>query len=122
MLLCQLLVRRLITGWVDGSQKSIFLVGDPMQSIYRFRQSEVGLFKQVADAGFIGNMSVELLSLSVNFRSQGSLVHWVNKIIPLIVREAGQSESYFEAQKVYRGSFISRGSIEVFICNRDNPI
>ena len=66
------LVRRLIAGWVDGDQKSIFLVGDPMQSIYRFRQSEVGLFKQVADAGFIGNMSVELLSLSVNFRSQGS--------------------------------------------------
>ena len=96
------LVRRLIAGWVDGGQKSIFLVGDPMQSIYRFRQSEVGLFKQVADAGFIGNMSVELLSLSVNFRSQGSLVHWVNTIIPLIVGEAGQSENYFEAQKASR--------------------
>jgi ATP-dependent exoDNAse (exonuclease V) beta subunit len=96
------LVRRLIAGWMDGGQKSIFLVGDPMQSIYRFRQSEVGLFKQVADAGFIGNMSVELLSLSVNFRSQGSLVHWVNTIIPLIVREAGQSENYFEAQKASR--------------------
>ena len=96
------LVRRLIAGWVEGEQKSIFLVGDPMQSIYRFRQSEVGLFRQVADAGFIGNMRIELLSLSVNFRSQGSLVNWVNKIIPLIVREAGQSENYFEAQKTSR--------------------
>jgi ATP-dependent helicase/nuclease subunit A len=96
------LVRRLISGWIEGDQKSIFLVGDPMQSIYRFRQSEVGLFKQVAGAGYIGNLSIELLSLSVNFRSQGSLVHWVNKIIPLIVREGGQSENYFEPQKAIR--------------------
>ena len=38
------LIERLTQGWLANEQKSIFVVGDPMQSIYRFRQAEVSLF------------------------------------------------------------------------------
>ena len=38
------LIRQLTTGWSSGDGHSLFLVGDPMQSIYRFREAEVGLY------------------------------------------------------------------------------
>ena len=38
------LIEALMIGWEEGDARSLFLVGDPMQSIYLFRDSEVGLF------------------------------------------------------------------------------
>ena len=38
------LIGRLCEGWEPGDGRTLFAVGDPMQSIYRFRQAEVRLF------------------------------------------------------------------------------
>ncbi len=73
------LLRRLTAGWQQGDGRTLFLVGDPMQSIYRFRQAEVGLYLQARDHG-IGDVELEPLTLTVNFRSQGGVVEWVNRI------------------------------------------
>lgn len=71
------LLERLIAGWEPGDGRSLFLVGDPMQSIYRFRKAEVGLFLQVRDVG-IGAIKPVFLQLTDNFRSQAGIVNWVN--------------------------------------------
>lgn len=71
------LVRALTAGWQRGDARSLFLVGDPMQSIYLFRGSEVGLFLQVRNRG-VGAIGLEPLHLTRNFRSQRTLVEWVN--------------------------------------------
>ena len=42
------LLERLTAGWQPGDGRTLFVVGDPMQSIYRFREAEVGLFLQRA--------------------------------------------------------------------------
>ncbi|MHB8474499.1 MAG: UvrD-helicase domain-containing protein [Gammaproteobacteria bacterium] len=68
----------LTTGWSPGDGRTLFVVGDPMQSIYRFRQAEVGLFLRAWHQG-IGNVSLEPLSLQVNFRSEKGIVDWVNQ-------------------------------------------
>jgi len=71
------LVEQLIAGWETGEGRSLFVVGDPMQSIYRFREAEVGLFLQTRRAG-IGNLVLQPITLSANFRSQQGIVDWVN--------------------------------------------
>ena len=71
------LLEQLTTGWDGTDGRTLFVVGDPMQSIYRFREAEVGLFLQARQKG-VGMIQLEPLTLTVNFRSQAKLVHWVN--------------------------------------------
>lgn len=72
------LLEQLINGWQPGEGKSLFLVGDPMQSIYRFRQAEVGLFIRAKEKG-IGAIPLTFLRLTTNFRSIPSLIDWCNQ-------------------------------------------
>ncbi len=72
------LLIRLTSGWQPGDGRTLFAVGDPMQSIYGFRQAEVGLFLQAWENG-IGDLPLEPLQLQVNFRSQAGIVDWVNQ-------------------------------------------
>jgi len=72
------LLQSLTAGWERGDGRTLFLVGDPMQSIYRFRNAEVGLFLGVRDRG-LGDIELESLTLRVNFRSTRPLVQWVNQ-------------------------------------------
>jgi len=72
------LLQRLTAGWQAGDGRTLFAVGDPMQSIYRFRKADVGLFLRAADRG-IGSVSLQRLRLCRNNRSCAALVDWVNR-------------------------------------------
>ena len=48
------LLRTLTQDWSSGDGRTLFLVGDPMQSIYGFRNAEVGRFSTVRAAGLAG--------------------------------------------------------------------
>ncbi len=78
------LVERLTSGWEPGDGRTLFLVGDPMQSIYRWRQAEVALFLKAQEEG-IGTVKLERLTLKTNFRSQAGLVDWFNAAFPRIL-------------------------------------
>ncbi|WP_428086933.1 UvrD-helicase domain-containing protein [Candidatus Thioglobus sp.] len=79
------LVEKLVADWQQTDAKTLFLVGDPMQSIYLFRQSQVGLFLQVKAFG-IADLKPEFLQLSTNFRSEKVVVEsnnqYFSKIFP----------------------------------------
>jgi ATP-dependent helicase/nuclease subunit A len=55
------------------------VVGDPMQSIYRFREAEVGLFLRAQREG-IGEVRLQPVTLTRNFRSHSGVVDWVNRV------------------------------------------
>jgi ATP-dependent exoDNAse (exonuclease V) beta subunit len=71
------LMRLLTAGWQTGDGRSVFCVGDPMQSIYGFRQAEVRAFLELAEDG-IGEVHFDLQRLRDNFRSARPVVEWIN--------------------------------------------
>lgn len=72
------LLEALTAGWEPGDGRTLFVVGDPMQSIYLFREAEVGCFLRARDAG-IGPVRLIPLRLLRNFRSIPALTHWTNE-------------------------------------------
>lgn len=78
------LLRLLTAGWQQGDGRSVFCVGDPMQSIYGFRRAEVRAFLELADDG-IGDLRFEVLRLQSNFRAAAPLVEWSNAVFRQIL-------------------------------------
>jgi len=78
------LLEKLVSGWEQGDGRTLFLVGDPMQSIYRFREAEVSLFLRAKHQG-VGSVSLEPIELSTNRRSQEGLVAWFNDAFPRVL-------------------------------------
>jgi ATP-dependent helicase/nuclease subunit A len=81
------LVKLLTAGWERGDGRSVFCVGDPMQSIYGFRQAEVRAFLELAEEG-IGDVRFDALRLRSNFRSAKPLVDWINQCFSAILPRA----------------------------------
>jgi ATP-dependent exoDNAse (exonuclease V) beta subunit len=72
------LIEQLTLGWQFDDGRTLFAVGDPMQSIYRFRKANVGLFIDAAVNG-IGNIYLERLQLYRNNRSCPAIIDWINQ-------------------------------------------
>jgi ATP-dependent helicase/nuclease subunit A len=100
------LIQALTRGWQVDDGRTLFCVGDPMQSIYRFRKANVGLFLRVAQQG-IGNIKLKSLKLWRNNRSTPPVVEWVNHAFNAI----------FPSQ-----DSISRGAIQYrpFVATKDS--
>ncbi len=95
------LISALLNAWNQGSDddsdeksganglpRTVFLVGDPMQSIYMFRQAEVELFTLVCNRG-IGDPPIicQPVQLSMNFRSHQGLTEPLNRMFSAICAE-----------------------------------
>jgi ATP-dependent exoDNAse (exonuclease V) beta subunit len=86
------LIEKLTRGWMPGDGRTLFVVGDPMQSIYRFRKADVGLFLRVRERG-IGDIRLDHLRLFRNNRSYPGIVDWVNTAFPSIFPAADSPEA-----------------------------
>lgn len=86
------LLKQLIAGWQPDDGRTLFLVGDPMQSIYRFREAEVGNFLE-AWQGQVGSVQLKQLNLQVNFRSTAGVVNWVNEVFKQVLPKENDKET-----------------------------
>ncbi len=73
------LLNQLTAGWQIDDGRTLFCVGDAMQSIYGFRGANVGLFLSCREHG-MQHVALAPLRLVTNFRSQAGIVNWVNQV------------------------------------------
>jgi ATP-dependent helicase/nuclease subunit A len=73
------LIKGLTAQWSDGDGHTLFLVGDAMQSIYRFREAEVSLFLKSWKQQRLGSVRLVALTLTTNFRSTPQIISWVQE-------------------------------------------
>lgn len=108
------LLATLVSDWSTGDGRTLFLVGDPMQSIYGFRDADVGLFALAQTRG-VSSVALTPLTLSANYRSRPAIVDWVNAALSRVFSQVGAWESStvrFEAavatRSVDAGSIVNR--------------
>ncbi len=88
------LLDEIVSGVGTGEFKSFFLVGDPKQSIYRFRGAAAGMFENAT--GYVKSKALgryEEMYLDTNFRSSKAPVTFVNESF------AAQYKDVFKTQK-----------------------
>ncbi len=88
------LIQRTCAGWVPGDGRTVFVVGDPKQSIYAFRKAEVRLFleaKKGIPVSGQGLLPVTNVRLETNFRSADPLVRWTNEFFEHTVMAKAKS-------------------------------
>ena len=103
-------------GWESAGRGTCFLVGDPMQSIYMFRQAEVELFERTKRYGLgEGTAAVQLtpLQLQTNFRSHAGLVERLNEIFMQIFGPPTDREYQVTFARSTAHSPAPRGSLGV---------
>jgi ATP-dependent exoDNAse (exonuclease V) beta subunit len=77
---------------------ALFVVGDPKQSIYRFRRADITLFLAARHRfGADGH----LVSLSTNFRTGGPVIDWVNHAFALLMGADAAADPTVASQPDY---------------------
>lgn len=79
-------------GWREWTLRpgALFLVGDPKQSIYRFRSADLGSFIEARE--LLRKVEPEsILAISRNFRSRPCILNWVNKRFEECLSVEGQA-------------------------------
>ncbi|GAA1347716.1 UvrD-helicase domain-containing protein [Arthrobacter roseus] len=74
----------------------LFTVGDPKQSIYRFRRADIATYL-AAQQRFAGDPASAVTSLNTNFRSTGKLLDWVNATFGQLIQLSGTLQPAYQA-------------------------
>jgi ATP-dependent helicase/nuclease subunit A len=77
----------------------LFVVGDPKQSIYRFRRADIGTFIAARDRFATGGGDV--VALTTNFRTVAPVIEWVNRVFAALMTAPPDDELPLVPQATY---------------------
>lgn len=110
----------LTRGWAAGGGNTFFAVGDPMQSIYRFRNADLRLFLETAAQG-LQDVPVERLRLTSNFRASAALVDWCNAVFQELFGKDTDPVRGAVAFTAANAENAAPGEVRTVICLGDDP-
>jgi len=84
----------------------LFIVGDPKQSIYRFRRADIAQYLRAAD-----QVGAERATLSANFRSSGPVIRWVNHVFERLIQAQPDAQPAYQPLDACRPHHLERGSV-----------
>jgi len=100
------LLTSLIGAWPEREGRTCFLVGDPMQSIYSFRNADAELFTRVRDGGLEiphdQALKLDCVGLTSNFRTTAGLVDKLNNTFESVFAVEDGSEVVFTRAEAAR--------------------
>ena len=86
----------------------LFIVGDPKQSIYRFRRADIAQYMRAA-----GQIGAATAGLSANFRSSQQVLDWVNHVFAQLIQHDPDVQPGYQALEARRRHFRDHGSVTV---------
>ena len=99
----------LIAAWPDRVDRTLFAVGDPMQSIYFFRDADTELFTRTKTIGLeiphSEALMLQYVPLSANFRTTPELVSQLNHAFSLVFSTNDGSGVAFTPADPFRSDF-----------------
>jgi ATP-dependent helicase/nuclease subunit A len=84
---------------VDVAPGHLFVVGDPKQSIYRFRRADIATFLRAAER--FGAEGGGVVELTANFRTVEPIIEWVNHTFAELMGEGDDVPVPRHSQPVY---------------------
>jgi len=84
---------------VDVGAGRLFFVGDPKQSIYRFRRADIAMF--LGARRRFGSDTGGLVELTANFRTGAPVVAWVNAVFATLITPSPEAGLPVESQPRY---------------------
>ncbi len=86
----------------------LFVVGDPKQSIYRFRRADIAVYLRAAE-----RVGAEEVALSANFRSTSAVIDWVNGVFGEVIQPEPDVQPAYRSLEVARVGPASHGTVTV---------
>jgi ATP-dependent helicase/nuclease subunit A len=86
----------------------IFIVGDPKQSIYRFRRADIAQYLRAAD-----QIGADTEYLTANFRSTSAVIDWVNTVFGEVIQYSEDAQPGYQPLSVCRPENTNHGSVHV---------
>jgi ATP-dependent helicase/nuclease subunit A len=86
----------------------LFVVGDPKQSIYRFRRADIATYLRAGDL-----LDAERVVLTANFRSSAAVIDWVNGVFSEVITAQPEIQPEFVPLHTSRDSPRDHGTVTV---------
>ena len=86
----------------------LFIVGDPKQSIYRFRRADIAQYLRAAE-----QVGADGATLSANFRSSAPVIRWVNHVFGQLIQAQPDAQPAYQPLTACRPHHLEHGSVHL---------